>query len=130
MGLRVKNADRIAPRMRRVLAMIVLFILPMQWGFAAVAEYCAHETSPAAQVHLGHHDGQQAAKAKDADQDKSGDRGALDCPTCHQLCASAVLFDPSVATLDPSDNFHLPLYQSFLQRPPESPFRPPQVADA
>lgn len=113
--------------MRRLLAMIALFVLPMQWGFAAVAEYCQHEVAPAAQVHLGHHGGSPVTKAADGGKDKSGERGELDCPTCHQLCATALVVDVSSAAVDVADCPQFALLQSFPQRPPENPFRPPRL---
>ena len=110
--------------------MIVLFVLPMQWGFAAVAEYCQHEVAPAAQVHLGHHGGSPVAKAADGGKDKSGDGAGFDCPTCHQLCANAMVADVSHDAVELADSPHFFLHQSFPQHPPENPFRPPLVAGA
>ncbi len=47
---------------RRLLAIVLLTILPLQFSWAAVAAYCAHESS-AASDHLGHHDHQHSAPA-------------------------------------------------------------------
>jgi len=111
--------------MRRLLAIIVLFVLPLQWSFAAVAEYCQHETPPAAQSHLGHHDKQTVDKAADTDKDKSGVPGDFECPMCHHLCASAVVVDASTSIAETGGSPQFQLHDSFPQHPPENPFRPP-----
>lgn len=116
--------------MRRLLAIIVLFVLPLQWSFAAVAEYCQHETAPAAQSHLGHHDKQTVDKSGKPDKDKSGVPGDFDCPMCHHLCASAVVVDASTSFAAIGGSPQLVLHDSFPQRPPENPFRPPLVPGA
>lgn len=111
--------------MRRLLAIIVLFVLPLQWSFAAVAEYCQHEMPPAAQSHLGHHDRQAVDKAAGTDEDKSGVPGDIDCPMCHHLCASAVVMDASTSIAETGGSLQSRSHDSFPQHPPENPFRPP-----
>lgn len=116
--------------MRRLLAILVLLVLPLQWSFAAVAEYCQHEAPPVAQTHLGHHDKQGVDKAADSDKTKSGVPGDFDCPMCHHLCANAVILDASmsIAELGGGPQFHL--LHAFPQHPPENPFRPPLALGA
>ncbi len=116
--------------MRRLLAIIVLFVLPLQWSFAAVAEYCQHETPPAAQSHLGHHDKQSVDKTADTDKNKSGVPGDFDCPMCHHLCASAVFLDASMSIAVLGGGPHFDLLHSVPQHPPEKPFRPPLALGA
>jgi hypothetical protein len=41
--------------MRRLIAIFVLVFLPLQWSYAAVADYCQHEETRSAQKHVGHH---------------------------------------------------------------------------
>jgi hypothetical protein len=48
--------------MRRWLAILMLALLPLQFGWAAVAVYCGHESDPQAQ-HLGHHEHQHTGQA-------------------------------------------------------------------
>lgn len=94
--------------MRRFLAIFLLAMLPLQFSWAAVASYCAHE-SQASTGHFGHHDhehhahtGSDTAPAADAGADLTsspdeaggvkGDKlpGAmdLDCGHCHGTCSA------------------------------------------
>lgn len=116
--------------MRRLLAIIVLLVLPLQWSFAAVSEYCQHETAPAAQAHLGHHDGQSVDQASGPDKDKPGDSGDVDCAMCHHLCGSALVVGMSTAMAQAGGSPQFTLRDSFPQHPPENPFRPPLVRGA
>lgn len=116
--------------MRRLLAILVLLVLPLQWSFAAVAEYCQHETAPAAQSHLGHHDKQTVDRSAESGKDKSGVPGDFDCPMCHYLCASAVIVDTSTSIAEVGGSPQFQLHDSFPQHPPENPFRPPLAPGA
>ena len=80
--------------MRRLLALFVLALLPLQFSWAAVAVYCEHETQGAG--HFGHHEHQHEADAvahadPSPDTDAAGDKapGAmdLDCGHCHGQCS-------------------------------------------
>ena len=80
--------------MRRWFAILLLFLLPTQMSWAAVAAYCAHETG-AAVDHVGHHD--HADHAHAASPTEPADKPALDpdagpgadadCGHCHGQCA-------------------------------------------
>jgi hypothetical protein len=91
---------------RRILAIVLLALLPFQFTWAAVASYCGHETQAAVE-HFGHHEHEHHADLggdaePDADlaanADVQGDKapGAmdLDCGHCHGTC-SAMLTLPS-----------------------------------
>ena len=92
--------------MRRILAIILLALLPFQFTWAAVASYCGHETQAAVE-HFGHHQHKHHADVGDnaepdaelaASADVQGDKapGAmdLDCGHCHGTC-SAMLTLPA-----------------------------------
>ncbi|MCA0175635.1 MAG: hypothetical protein LCH73_05000 [Proteobacteria bacterium] len=51
--------------------MLLLTLLPLQFGWAAVAPYCAHEASPAAE-HVGHHSHQHAGSPADTSKAEAG----------------------------------------------------------
>lgn len=72
--------------MRRVIAIFLLLILPLQVAFAAAAEYCEVGKADSGQ-HFGHH----AHKADASDGDSSSPKGAagFDCEFCHLGCAQA-----------------------------------------
>ena len=66
-----------------------MLILPLQWGWASAAAYCAHEAGSAAQ-HLGHHQHrhqhERVADAGSADKPADGTVPAgadADCGHCH-----------------------------------------------
>lgn len=51
--------------MARWLLVALMFLLPTQFVWAAVATYCAHESKPTT-FHVGHHDHQHRASTQDA----------------------------------------------------------------
>ena len=120
--------------MRRILAIFLLTLLPLQFSWAAVASYCAHETQADA-AHFGHHEhahehqhqadaGPSVEQAADllADADAQGDKapGAiyLDCGHCHGTCGVMLTLPPGLpgmlssappsATLDETGGAHAP----------------------
>lgn len=78
--------------MRRLVALFLLVLLPLQAVWAAAAPYCQHEGDVASR-HIGHHQpehGQHAAHAQHADAatGEAGDEGLggdahSDCHVCH-----------------------------------------------
>lgn len=78
------------PPVRRLLAIVLLALLPLQFSWAAVAPYCEHETS-ADGGHLGHHEHpQHGDAAPDAGNERTADPTAdtaeIDCGHCHGQC--------------------------------------------
>lgn len=72
--------------MRRVVAIFLLLILPLQVAFAAAAEYCEVGKADSGQ-HFGHH--AHEADASNADSPSPQGAGGLDCEFCHLGCAQA-----------------------------------------
>ncbi|MBC7994850.1 MAG: hypothetical protein H7Z15_16585, partial [Rhizobacter sp.] len=80
--------------MRRLLVIVLLALLPLQFSWAAVASYCGHETEIGA-GHVGHHEhehhgdvsGVAADASQDADADKAPGAMDLDCGHCHGHCS-------------------------------------------
>ncbi len=122
----VAPANPVAARLlpvRRILAIVLLAMLPLQFSWAAVASYCEHETQGTG--HFGHHECQKHADASaraDAEPDANGDKapGAmdLDCGHCHGTCSGmltpasgvpgALSTAPPSATLDEAVGAHAP----------------------
>jgi hypothetical protein len=75
--------------MRRFLIVFLLFALPLQVSWAAVATYCKHESGAAAQ-HFGHHEHEHPAKQADPAKDPSSLIVDNDCIACH-LASAGVL---------------------------------------
>jgi hypothetical protein len=117
---------------RRILAIVLLALLPLQFSWAAVASYCGHEEQAGA-AHFGHHqhqhqhhadtgDNAEPLAALDATADAAGDKapGAmdLDCGHCHGFCSVVPALNPGVpealstahpsATLDEAGGAHAP----------------------
>jgi hypothetical protein len=82
--------------LRRLLAAL-LFVLPAQFLWAAVAPHCAHEAAPAS-FHVGHHahkhhSGSPESANAPEQADRSGGTVGLDHPDCGFCHASAAQFD-------------------------------------
>lgn len=77
--------------MRRWLLVALLFLLPAQFLWAAVAPYCAHEQAPVS-FHLGHHAHQHSDAADPAHPDRSADTAELGHPDCSQCHPSQAQF--------------------------------------
>lgn len=83
--------------MCRCLAILLLVFLPLQFSWAAVASYCAHETG-AATNHVGHHDhAGHSHVSKDVDpghkgkaDGKTSNAPNLDCGHCLGHCAGII----------------------------------------
>lgn len=115
--------------MRRFLAVFILLAVPLQWTFAAMGDYCQHETTPAAQQHLGHHAHQHVDKPGDKESPKKA-AADWDCPACHHLTGA---FAPTISVAPlPIDVALRPVFisQAIPQRAPDNPFRPPLTAGA
>lgn len=82
--------------MSRLVALLMLALLPLHMSWAAVAPYCAHEAASQSQQHFGHHD--HAVAAADEAQDESATNSVQpDCAKCHNHCSGVLL---SLATVD------------------------------
>jgi cytochrome c553 len=89
--------------MRRLLLVLLMFVLPLQWAWASAASVCAHEES-ASRTHFGHHqhDHQDAAPAANA-QDDTPSSGSLsdhpDCGVCHAMTSAVAPASDGVPAL-------------------------------
>jgi hypothetical protein len=74
--------------MRRFIFLLVVFLLPLQFAWGAVAAYCQHEQG-AASGHFGHHE-----HVHKAEHGKKADAGQWaadnDCGTCHAAGLTAL----------------------------------------
>jgi len=118
--------------MRRWLAIVLLALLPLQFSWAAVSAYCAHEADVQS-GHLGHHQHPQHAFAADTGDDgdagtpfgKTGNAGnGHDCGHCHGgLVALPGLDDtpPALAGVEPPTALAERYTRSLAPSPPERP---------
>ncbi len=86
--------------MHKWLVTFLLVFIPLQFGWAATANYCKHEIGAAAK-HVGHHDHQhKAVDGKDVSSDPAKTIGGdPDCASCHAGCLSALPESITVASL-------------------------------
>lgn len=111
--------------MRKLVAILFLLILPLQWTSAAVAAYCQHEQDGKARQHLGHHAHEHQASAAQADDDPGNTDFDADCPSCHANFSQAVI-DAAPPVFPASQARDVMTYRAFLPTPPPgSLFRPP-----
>ena len=101
---------------RALLALIFVFLLPLQLTFAAGAEYC--ETGRSHASHFGHHG--HAAQDGEGEADSDSDDGkspAKNCSFCHMGCSHiqassyefiAVRVPPRYVADDPRLPFGIP----------------------
>lgn len=86
--------------MRRLVALFLLILLPLQFSWALAAAYCQHEAAPSTQ-HFGHHDHRHDAHvaADSTPETKLPGAADNDCSVCHTGCVAALLdtATPSVA---------------------------------
>ncbi|MGM9488085.1 hypothetical protein ACS5PM_12095 [Ideonella sp. YS5] len=110
----------------------LLLVLPTQFVWAAAAPYCAHESSPTAKKHYGHHEhhhqaDQQANAGDGPDQTLGGDP---DCGTCHLGVSVPVPMVAVLAAMTPSSPVLGPPSAGFRSYVPAGPERPDRTRDA
>ncbi|RQO80868.1 hypothetical protein [Acidovorax sp. FJL06] len=116
--------------MRRLLAIFLLILLPLQAAWVAAAPYCGHEPSAAVE-HVGHHQHAHeshgaAPAAADAGPDQGTPAGLadLDCHSCHGY-GSAMVLEPGVPRAAPSPSrYPQGIALQSLQPPLSRPERP------
>lgn len=123
----VRDAATI-PTVRRLVFILLLAILPIQFSWAAVTSYCRHETGSATK-HFGHH--QHQHRAVTGDVSKNPEAGSLtgtdnDCEICH-LSAAQTILDVTGSVVGPqseSPRFEYGWrYESYIATGPERPDR-------
>lgn len=86
-------ADILTGTMRRLIAIFLLLLLPIQAIWAAAEPYCQHEHGVAAH-HLGHHEHEHHDDGQDSSK-KASPMADHD----HHCCASLSLLPPSSLTM-------------------------------
>lgn len=85
--------------MRRLLTILLLLVLPLQFSWAAAAAYCQHGGGSDRQAHMGHHEHRHTAdsapdtspQVQDQDTDADPQQGVdEDCAFCHFGCGKTV----------------------------------------
>lgn len=109
-------------RVKKLLLIMLLAILPIQASWAMAAVYCQHEASRAS--HYGHHGHEHQAQLDDDGASKSKLSKHGDCEVCHHAvqasapAGEAVLALAAVAAYAPPGALH---YHSFIADGPPRP---------
>ncbi|USX26786.1 hypothetical protein NHH73_00370 [Oxalobacteraceae bacterium OTU3CINTB1] len=108
--------------MKKLLLILLLTILPIQYAWSMAAVYCQHE--PAKVSHFGHHGHEhQAQSDEDTDHGKPV-KVHNDCEVCHHAVQASVL-EESGAAVQPAAQSHaeppLANYHSHISDGPRRP---------
>lgn len=116
--------------LRRLVLILMLALLPLQWTWAAAASVCQHEEIVATadgslpSPHFGHHEHQHEHQQEDGHE--PGQAGPdLDCPSCHVVTPALLLprLDPQPPLL--AARVATPYQRSITAGLPERLIRPP-----
>ena len=114
--------------MRRLVLILMMVLLPLQYSWAAAASVCEHEADSA---HFGHHEHKHAvsdAHASHGGEAKSDGKSPsphLDCEVCHGIGAGYVASGAAVGPAWTPDRL-VPAYGHHMPEPPVERFlRPP-----
>ena len=112
-------------RMRRLIIIFMLVMLPLQVSWAAIAAYCNHETGAAAQ-HLGHHEHQHHAQDSQPEKEAPSSQFDGDCGFCQFSGIGWMSISPSPALSHAApeatvNRFDANLLSSFRPDRPERP---------
>lgn len=128
--------------MRKVVAIFLLVLLPLQWGAALAASYCKHEAA-SGQAHFGHHEHSRAPKQAVPNASDGGvvlpsasDSGAAadvsvelasdaDCSICHLGAIQAAVSAVELSMAAIGNELGAAYQASWPASPAETLFRPP-----
>jgi hypothetical protein len=82
--------------MRCWLSVLLLVLLPLQFSWAAMASYCAHEVG-SQPMHAAHHDHAHHADPHSTDAGAADNALDPDCGHCHGHCTGALFAVTAVA---------------------------------
>ncbi|MYN43212.1 DUF2946 domain-containing protein [Duganella sp. FT109W] len=107
--------------MKKILLILLLTILPIQYAWSMAAVYCQHEENKVS--HFGHHGHQhQAQSDDDTDHSKPSKHG--DCEVCHHAVQASVPAAEPLMTVAPAAVFApagVPRYHSYIADGPPRP---------
>jgi hypothetical protein len=111
---------------KKLLLILLLTILPIQYSWSMAAVYCQHE--PAKVSHFGHHGHQHQAQADDG-ADHQGKPGKVhsDCEVCHHAVQASVPAADGVAVAADTSWYAEPSLFSYLSYISDGPSRPDWV---
>lgn len=109
--------------MRKILALLLLLILPLQFAWAGAGVYCQHEEGQAAQ-HFGHHEHQQAAD--ESSGSTYAEAGSSDC-SLHLPSVKGCIQIPTLSSPPLSAVLNSSPPRAFTSFIPDGPERPDRL---
>lgn len=116
--------------MRRIIFIVLLAILPVQFSWAAASAYCHHESGAGAK-HFGHHEHQHKAGPDGASKDKkasSSGQADNDCGTCQFSAAQAIPAATAEIPAPSTEPQQFACASTYRTRIPSGPERPDRDA--
>lgn len=111
---------------KKLILIFLLFIVPLQFAWAAAGAYCQHEQETSS-MHFGHHAHSHDGKHDAADSKAKVSKVHLDCSSCHAT-ANAILISSATFTLRPSAlEYFEPRAISYSSFIPDGPRRPDRL---
>jgi hypothetical protein len=115
--------------MKRLILILMLALVPLQFAWAAAGAYCLHEEG-ASSLHFGHHAHTHQAKSDTPDSKTKINKVHLDCSSCHASASVIWISAPSMMVMSSTLERYEPgpiLYSSFI---PDGPRRPDRLPGA
>jgi hypothetical protein len=109
---------------KKILLILLLTILPIQYAWSMAAVYCQHEQGKT--THFGHHGHQHQAQAGDDADDGKPAKSKVhsDCEVCHHAVQASVLDHHGVAAPAATSDYAAPAFPQYLSHIAEGPPRP------
>ncbi len=116
--------------MNRVLFIVLMLLLPLQWSWASAASVCAHEKAKSGHAtHFGHHEHAHQGAGHADDQGDAKQAGSLaahaDCGVCHGLHSAFVPAFDGAAKPWAARTFFTPYASAVPGRVVDTLLRPP-----
>lgn len=114
--------------MTRLLLIVLMLVLPVQWSWAAAASVCAHEKTTES-VHFGHHEHAHQGAAAVGEAGDDAQTGSLaahpDCGVCHGMNSAFIPAFDSITQPWTNRSFYEPYVSAVPGRFVDTLLRPP-----
>jgi hypothetical protein len=107
---------------KKLLLILLLTILPIQYSWSVAAVYCQHE--PAKVSHFGHHGHAHEASSDDGADKSKPSKAHADCEVCHHAVQASVPAADGAALVAGARGYAPPRLSQYLSYISEGPPRP------
>ncbi|WP_367576081.1 cation efflux protein, CzcI family [Noviherbaspirillum album] len=109
---------------KKLLLILLITFLPLQYAWAAAAAYCQHEQETQQTSHIGHHTHQHQSTDEEVQEPNKSKQVHSDCGVCH-FSAQVSFLATFVSGVPPNDVVHIaPLSPSYSSHIPDGPHKP------